>query len=199
MSDRLAVIFYYLTRIQARLTLRFWCWVNSAYLKRCSKSCGSVGIYGRGRFINVHGLVIGDNVHVNFGAHWVCDGGLSIGDNVHFGPNCTIYTRNHNTGGTALPYDAENLPRPVTISRNVWIGVNVTILPGARIGEGAIIGAGAVVHGEVPALAIYGAAAPVQIGQRDQEHYAAIDAKGHYGGAGGQLVIRSRSRTDAPE
>lgn len=61
--------------------------------------------------MNVRGLTIGDNVHVNFGANWICDGGLAIGDNVHFGPNSTIYTRNHNTRGTALPYDTENIAR----------------------------------------------------------------------------------------
>lgn len=195
--QRIAVMFYYLTRVQARLSVKFWQWTTSAYLKQASKTCGTIKVNGRGRFANVHELTIGNNVHVNFGANWVCGGGLIIGDNVHISSNCTIYTRNHNSRGSALPYDAENLPRPVTIARNVWIGTNVTILPGAHIGEGAIIGAGAVVHGKVPPLAIYGAAAPVQIGERDQEHYAALERKGHYGGASGILIDPSRTNVDA--
>jgi len=186
--QRLAVFLYYFTRIHARISLRFWRWINSGYLKRASKTCGTIRVNGQGRFANVHGLVVGNNVHVNFGANWVCDGGLTIGDNVHISSNCTIYTRNHNSRGRALPYDQENLPRPVTISRNVWIGTNVTILPGSQIGEGAIIGAGAVVHGEVPPFAIYGAAAPVQIGERDREHYAALEKNRMYGGASGVLI-----------
>jgi maltose O-acetyltransferase len=194
--QRIAVIFYYLTRVYARLSVKFWRWTTSAYLEKACKTCGTIRVNGRGRFSNVHGLTIGDNVHVNFGANWVCDGGLTIEDNVHISSNCTIYTRNHNYRGSALPYDTENLHRPVTIARNVWIGTNVTILPGARIGEGAIIGAGAVVHGEVPPFAIYGAPTPVQIGERDREHYAALELKRHYGGASGRPINPSRSKVD---
>ena len=148
---------------------------------------------GRGRFANVSGLRVGNNVHVNFGANWVCDGGLTIGDNVHFSSNCTIYTRNHNARGTALPYDEENIARPVTIERNVWIGVNVTIVPGTTIGEGAIIGAGAVVYGDIPAFTILGAAQPATIGARDEDHYRELDAKGRYGGPGGKLIKNSEN------
>jgi acetyltransferase-like isoleucine patch superfamily enzyme len=189
----LGLALYYVTRVHARFARRFWQWTIGTYVKSSSKSCGSVKIYGHGRFINLGGLSIGENVHVNYGATWVCDGGLTIGDNVHFSFNSTIYTRNHNANGRALPYDDENIARPVFIGRNVWIGANVTILPGARIGEGVIVGAGAVVHGEVPDFTILGAAAPVAIASRDQSHYADLDAKGHYGGEGGKLIVRNGS------
>lgn len=190
----LAVGLYYFSRIWARFSCWFWQWVTSAYLNHESKSCGSVRINGRGRFANVAGLSIGRNVHVNFGANWVCSGGLTIGDNVHFSSNCTIYTRNHNSRGRALPYDDENISRPVNIGRNVWVGVNVTILPGAQIGEGVIIGAGSVVHGTVPSFAIIGASAPVTISERDRDHYADLDRKGSYGGPGGRLVVNKGGR-----
>ncbi|MEP2735221.1 MAG: acyltransferase [Erythrobacter sp.] len=190
----IALPLYYATRVWALIQRKFLQWTIGAFLEHKCKSFGSVGIYGTGRFVNVGGLSIGDNVHVNYGANWVCDGGLTIGDNCHFSSNCTIYTRNHNARGTALPYDDENIPRPVTIGRNVWIGANVTIAPGTEIGEGAIIGAGSVVHGKVPAFAIMGAAAPIAIGERDKEHYADLEAKGHYGGPGGRLVKADRSK-----
>ena len=133
--SRIAVALYYLTRVWAFLSRRFWQWVIDAYLRRNCKSYGSMSVYGHGRFANVSGLSVGQNIHVNFGPNWVCDGGLTIGDNVHISSNCTIYTRNHNTRGRALPYDDESIPRPVSIGRNTWIGVNVTILPGTQIGE----------------------------------------------------------------
>jgi maltose O-acetyltransferase len=192
--SRIAVAFYYLTRVWAFLSRRFWQWVIDAYLRRNCKSYGSMSVYGHGRFANVSGLSVGQNIHVNFGPNWVCDGGLTIGDNVHISSNCTIYTRNHNTRGRALPYDDESIPRPVSIGRNTWIGVNVTILPGTQIGEGVIVGAGAVVHGTVPAFTILGASAPVKIGERDRAHYDEIDHLGHYGGPGGRVFSTSARR-----
>lgn len=193
--ESLGLFLYYATRLRARIAQKFWRWVLGSFLKRNARSCGSIRVNGYGQFSNVSGLTIGNNVHVNYGANWVCDGGLTIADHVHISSNCTIYTRNHNSRGTALPYDDTNIARPVTIGRNVWIGTNVTILPGARIGEGAIIGAGAVVHGEVADFAIIGAAAPVEIGQRDREHYAELARQGRYGGASGKLVVGKVDRT----
>ena len=99
--SRIAVALYYLTRVWAFLSRRFWQWVIDAYLRRNCKSYGSMSVYGHGRFANVSGLSVGQNIHVNFGPNWVCDGGLTIGDNVHISSNCTIYTRNHNTRGRA--------------------------------------------------------------------------------------------------
>lgn len=195
----LGLALYYLTRVWAKFAQKFWRWSIGAFLDRKAKSCGSVQSHGYGRFVNVGGLSAGQNIHLNAGAHWVCDGGLTVGDNCHFGPNSTIYTRNHNTRGTALPYDDTNIARPVSIGRNVWVGANVTILPGTQIGEGAIIGAGAVVHGEIPAFAILGAAAPATIASRDTEHYQELDRKGHYGGAGGKLVVSKGTGSDGSE
>lgn len=184
----IGLAFYYASRVWALIVRRFWQWTTSAFLQHKCQSYGSAGIYGKGRFANVEGLSIGNNVHVNFGANWVCDGGLTIGDNVHFSSNCTIYTRNHNARGKALPYDDENIARPVTIGRNVWIGANVTIVPGTEIGEGAIIGAGCVAHGKIPPFAILGSPPPSIIGERDKDHYRELDEKGVYGGPGGRPI-----------
>lgn len=190
--SRIAVALYYLTRVWAFLSRRFWQWVIHAYLRRNCKSYGSMSVYGHGRFANVSGLSVGHNIHVNFGANWVCDGGLTIGDNVHISSNCTIYTRNHNWRGNALPYDTENISRPVAIGRNTWIGVNVTIVPGTQIGEGVIIGAGAVVHGIVPDFTILGAAAPIKLMERDRAHYENLVKLGRYV-VGGNRILTEKS------
>lgn len=154
----LGLALYYVTRVWAPASTKFWRWTIGAYLQRKAKQCGSIWVNDHCQFRNVSGLSIGNDVHVNFGANWICDGGLTVGDHVHISSNCAIYTRNHNSLGNALHYDETNIARPVSIGRNVWIGKNVTVLPGSQIGEGSIIGAGAVVHGEVPAFAIVGAA-----------------------------------------
>lgn len=193
--NRLGLAIYYLTRGKARMSRRFWRWVLGSFLHRKAKACGSINIYGFSRFINVSGLSIGENVHVNYGANWVCDGGLTIGDNVHISSNSTIYTRNHNFRGGALPYDDENIARPVSIGRNVWIGANVTILPGSQISDGVIIGAGSVVHGKIPALTILGAASASVIGARDTPHYEDLERKGIYGGPGGKPIFTMRDQS----
>lgn len=191
MIERLGLAFYYLTRIWTLSLVRFWRWTLGAYLTRKSKRCGSVRVNGYGRFVNVWGLSLGNNVHINFGANWMCDGGLSIGDNVHISSNCTIYTRNHNSRGKALPYDDENIPRPVSIGRNTWIGVNVTIVPGTQIGHGVIVGAGAVVHGRVPDFTILGASAPATVGERDRDHYDNLESKRCFGGPNGRPITQN--------
>lgn len=188
MRNTLGLLLFLVTRIYARFQTWFWDWSTTSYLYKKALSCGSVRVYGYGRFINVHGLSIGENVHINVGAYWVCDGGLTIGDHTHIAKNCTIYTRNHNYHGNAIPYDDTNIPKPVHIGVNVWIGANVTILPGAHIGEGAIIGGGSVVYGRVAPFAIMGAPGPKQIAERDRKHYEIMMRRKQFGGSGGKLL-----------
>ena len=45
----------------------------------------------------------------------------------------------------------DNIPAPIHVGENVWIGSHATILPGVTIGENAIVAAGAVVTKDVPA------------------------------------------------
>jgi acetyltransferase-like isoleucine patch superfamily enzyme len=44
----------------------------------------------------------------------------------------------------------ESFAAPVTIEKNVWIGIGAIILPGVTAGEGSIVSAGSVVTREVP-------------------------------------------------
>jgi maltose O-acetyltransferase len=130
---------------------------------------------------------VGNNVHINRRAFIRAEGGLNIGDNVHIASNVTIYTINHNYGGTAIPYDQSFINKAVVIEKNVWIGINVTIIPGVTIGEGAIIGAGSVVSRDVASLAIVGSEPFRVIKYRNQTHYVELDEAKLYGGVDGYL------------
>ena len=85
-------------------------------------------------------------------------GPVSIGTDVMMGPQCYIYTQNHEYSSIDKPMRLQGPQeiRPVSIGNDVWIGSRVTILPGVNIGDGAIIAAGAVVTKDVPSYAIVG-------------------------------------------
>jgi maltose O-acetyltransferase len=84
-------------------------------------------------------------------------GEVKIGKYCHLGKGLTIFSSNHNyDSNQSIPYDAQNIDKPVTIKDFVWCGANVTIVPGVTVGEGAVIGAGAVVTKDVPDYAVVG-------------------------------------------
>ncbi|WP_313896266.1 DapH/DapD/GlmU-related protein [Streptomyces sp. YIM 98790] len=66
-----------------------------------------------------------------------------------FGPRCGIYTPNHAQDITRR-LDGWELPEPVVIGDNVWLGGSVTITPGVTIDGHSIIGAGSVVTKDTP-------------------------------------------------
>jgi len=153
------------------------------------KSCGN------NVFINEHvkitvpnQVTIGNNVHIGEFSYLATRGGLSIGDNTHISRNFIVYTSNHNYLGNALPYDDELLLKPVSIGKNVWIGMNVIVVPGVNIGDGAIIGMGTVVTKDVPPLSIIGCQPYRIIKYRDLSHYNELDSKRMYGGIGGKPI-----------
>jgi acetyltransferase-like isoleucine patch superfamily enzyme len=113
--------------------------------------------------INFKGLA-----YVGPNAFWSGKGGIHIGENVIIGPECVIWTSNHNFRSERMvPYDDNDILEPVVIEDHVWIGIRVTVLPGVTIGRGAIIAAGAVVVKDVPAGAIVGGNPAKVIGSRD--------------------------------
>ena len=83
---------------------------------------------------------------------------VTIGNYVMMGPDCIIYTDNHEHSDLEKPmmFQGKTPKRPVVIKDDVWIGSRVTIMPGVVIGKGAIIGASAVVTKDVPDYAIVG-------------------------------------------
>lgn len=88
----------------------------------------------------------------NIGEKAYIQGKVIIGKYVMMGPECNIWTINHETSRTDIPMckQGNTIEQEVIIGDDVWIGSRVTILPGVHIGKGVIIGAGAVVAKDIP-------------------------------------------------
>lgn len=116
-----------------------------------------------------------EDIYIGPESYIMSKGGVKIGSNVIMGPRVTIWTENHNFKSSKMvPYDEYDIPKPVSIGDNVWIGLGSQICPGAKIGDGVVIGMGSVVRGEVPPLAIvFGNPAQI-IGYRDEKMYKTI-------------------------
>lgn len=120
--------------------------VSLSKIKHKGKNCrfnGEVNVYYN------DGLVLGDGVRIGFGTFIFALGGVEVGNNTQISRNVTIYSANHDTEGSHIPYDDKYVKRKVTIGNSVWIGMNAMILPGISIGDGAIIGMGCVVSKNV--------------------------------------------------
>lgn len=110
------------------------------------------------------GTVLNGDLYIN------AFGNVSIGKFCHIGKGLTIFSHNHNWRSTEyIPYDHQNILKPVEIGDAVWIGTNVTISPGVKINDGAIISSGAVVFGIVEKCAIMRGNPAQVIGYRDIE------------------------------
>lgn len=98
-------------------------------------------------------ITIGENVFINMCCKSQDQGGITIGDGAMIGHNVMMATINH---AKEPDRRSDNLPTPIRIGRNAWIGANATILPGVTIGDNAIVAAGAVVTKDVPANTVVG-------------------------------------------
>lgn len=135
---------------------------------------GRTGKWFRASCARTFLISVGDNVNIEKGAMITskCSighnsgigidarlhGSVSIGNNVMMGPDCIIYTTNHEFSRTDIPMNQQGFKseKPVEIGDDVWIGGRVIILPGVKINNGAIIGAGSVVTKNVPEYAVVG-------------------------------------------
>lgn len=134
---------------------RFACWLRKRTAKHFVKHIGiKVNIEKRASLSE--GLIVGDRSGVGINAN--LHGPVIIGNDVMMGPECIIYTRNHEFSNTDIPMNQQGFSeiKEVVIGNDVWIGGRVIILPGVHIGNGAIIGAGAVVTKDVPEYSIVG-------------------------------------------
>ncbi len=119
-----------------------------------SKAGSGIDIQKNTRFS--HLCEIGNNSGIGEGSRLY--GHVIIGDNVMMGPQCWIYTQNHEFHSLDIPIrnQGPQQEKPVKIGNDVWIGGRVTILPGVTIGNGVIIGAGAVVTKDIENFSIVG-------------------------------------------
>jgi len=119
------------------------------------RSCGNtVNIERRAEFPT--SVYLGENS--GLGYKCFIQGEVHIGNNVMMGPECHIWTINHNCASLDVPILQQGSAKeqPVYIGDDVWIADRVTILPGVTIGNGSVIAAGAVVTKDIPPYSIAG-------------------------------------------
>ena len=105
-------------------------------------------------WLNGEYIELGDEVGFNYGVYVNGYGGLVIGDKTIIGPYSMIHTANHDTDPDKTFQEKGWTRQPVTIGKEVWVGMGVAILPGVTIGDGAIVGAGSVVVKDIPAYSV---------------------------------------------
>lgn len=88
---------------------------------------------------------LGDNVYINHNATMMSLGGIEIEDGVMIGPECGLFTVNHEPKNIRIV-----MTKPIRIGKSAWLGARVSVLPGVTIGENAIIGTGSVVTKDIP-------------------------------------------------
>lgn len=96
-----------------------------------------------------NGIILGENVFVNYNAVMLDGGFIRIGANTKIGPNCQFYTPNH-----PIDFMERREPKetayPITIGEDCWLGGGVIVCPGVTIGNRCIIAAGSAVTKNVP-------------------------------------------------
>ena len=95
------------------------------------------------------GLILGENVFINYNAVWLGGGYVRIGNYTRVGPGCQFYTPTHPMDPMERREDKE-YAYSISIGEDCWLGGNVTILPGVTIGNRCIVAAGSVVIKDVP-------------------------------------------------
>ena len=107
-----------------------------------------------------HGATISRKIYVGnnswIGINAYIQGETHIGDYVMMGPDCCIWTINHESSDISVPMSTQGSKKEKTvyIGNDVRIGSRVMILLGVHIGNGVINGAGAVVSKYIPDMAV---------------------------------------------
>ena len=95
------------------------------------------------------GIVLGENVCVNYNCVMLDAGYIRIGRNTKVGPCCQFYTPQH-----PIDYMERREPKetayPITIGEDCWLGGGVVVCPGVTIGNRCVIAAGSVVVKDIP-------------------------------------------------
>lgn len=129
--------------------------------QRLRALCGKLILTKCGKNVNIERnatfsskVELGDNSGIGIRA--TISGKCIVGNNVMMGPDCVIYSRNHEFSNLDIPMREQGYKeeKTVVIGDDVWIGGRVIILPGVHIGNHCIIGAGSVVTKDIPDWAI---------------------------------------------
>jgi acetyltransferase-like isoleucine patch superfamily enzyme len=132
--------------------------LKSSFLRMMGSSIGRAVVIYPGVWITPgRNLVVGDEVDLAKDVLVTTSGGVTIGDRTLIGYRTQILSADHTIPpiGERFPISGD-LPAPVVIGPDVWIGANCVITPGTNIGAGAVVAAGSVVTKDVPENAIVG-------------------------------------------
>lgn len=95
------------------------------------------------------GIILGENVFMNYDCIMLDGGYIRIGKHTLIGPHCQFYTPQH-----PMDYverrEEKGTAYPITIGEDCWLGGNVVVCPGVTIGNRCIIAAGSVVTKDIP-------------------------------------------------
>lgn len=111
----------------------------------------------RGVLLHPYGgsITIGADVHLGPYTMVYGHGGVSIGKDTLISPGCRIFSSNHTVPpDQTIIRSQPDLPLPVAIGCDVWLGAGVIVLGGVTIGDGCVVGAGAVVTGDLPSFSV---------------------------------------------
>lgn len=95
------------------------------------------------------GIILGENVFMNYDCIMLDGGYIRIGKHTLIGPHCQFYTPQHPMDYVERREEKETA-YPITIGEDCWLGGNVVVCPGVSIGNRCIIAAGSVVTKDIP-------------------------------------------------
>ena len=95
------------------------------------------------------GIILGENVFMNYDCIMLDGGYIRIGKHTLIGPHCQFYTPQHPVDYVERREEKETA-YPITIGEDCWLGGNVVVCPGVTIGNRCIIAAGSVVTKDIP-------------------------------------------------
>ena len=97
-----------------------------------------------------------------------CASKIVLGENVRCGANTLITDTDWHTDDPRTGPDA-----PVTIEKDVWLGVNVIVLKGVTIGENTFVAAGSLVTRSLPANVVAGGV-PAKVFKESDAHQPGV-------------------------
>ena len=95
------------------------------------------------------GIILGENVFMNYDCIMLDGGYIRMGKHTLIGPHCQFYTPQHPMDYVERREEKETA-YPITIGEDCWLGGNVVVCPGVTIGNRCIIAAGSVVTKDIP-------------------------------------------------
>lgn len=95
------------------------------------------------------GIILGENVFMNYDCIMLDGGYIRIGKHTLIGPHCQFYTPQHPMDYVERREEKETA-YPISIGEDCWLGGNVVVCPGVTIGNRCIIAAGSVVTKDIP-------------------------------------------------